>query len=103
MKIAIESNDGVTLNSPFTRTKGYLVCEINEAGVMASEFRKKSSKVKLQSLNDCRTIISRGMDRDRFMQLKNRGLDVFITFKSSVNDAIHTFMKESILEKGSIQ
>jgi predicted Fe-Mo cluster-binding NifX family protein len=102
MKIAIESNDGINLNSPFTHPKRYLVCEVNERGIKNSEFRNRVEAKHQPNLNDCGTIISRGMDRDNFHELKKMGLDVLITFKSSVNDAIHVFMKENILEQNVI-
>ncbi len=102
MKIAIESNDGITINSPFTRTKGYLVYEIGETGIKTSEFIKDSHDVQQKDLKGCETIISRGMDRIHFLELKKMGIDVFITFKSSAKDAVHIYMKESLLKQGSI-
>jgi len=101
MKVAIESNDGITINSPFTRPKGYLVYEIGETGIKSSELIKASRDVQQKNLKDCETIISRGMDRNHFLQLKKLGVDVFITFKSSAKDAVHIFMKESLLKQGS--
>jgi predicted Fe-Mo cluster-binding NifX family protein len=101
MKIAIESNDGVTINSPFTRTNGYLVYEVGESGIKNSEFIKASQDAQQQNLNDCRTIISRGMDRNHFLELKKKGIDVFITFKSSAKDAVQIFMKENLLRQST--
>ena len=100
MKVAIESNDGITINSPFTRTKGYLVYEIGETGIKTSEFIKASQAVQQKNLKDCETIISRGMDRNHFLKLKKKGIDVFITFKSSAKDAVHIFIKENLLKQG---
>ncbi len=33
MKIAIESNDGETINSPFDKPKGYLVFDVEDTGL----------------------------------------------------------------------
>ena len=38
MKIAIESNDGVTLKSPFSQTRGYIVCDIENEEIEKSEY-----------------------------------------------------------------
>ena len=43
MKIAIESNDGITIKSPFLPTKGYVVYDIDESDIVNSEYRKSRS------------------------------------------------------------
>jgi len=110
MKIAIESNDGVTIKSPFIPTRGYVVYNIEESDIVGSEYResklgdKKSSSeritvpTKIHSLlSDCSTIISRGMDRSNLDVLKQEGLDVFITFKTSAKDAVRLYMRELLI------
>jgi predicted Fe-Mo cluster-binding NifX family protein len=110
MKIAIESNDGVTIKSPFLPTKGYVVYDIKESDIVGSEYRESSLKKgnvvgqketfseKSQSLiNDCSAIISRGMDRSNVDIYKKEGLDVFITFKTSTKDAVRLYMRELLI------
>jgi len=110
MKVAIESNDGVTIKSPFLRTKGYVVYDINESDIIGYEYRKSKSseekinqenlaaKNKLHSLlDDCSTIISRGMDRANLDVLKKEGINVFITFKTSAKDAVRLYMRELLI------
>ena len=110
MKIAIESNDGTTIKSPFIPTKGYVVYDIKESDIVASEYRKSNRRVKKPSgekviaptkvrslLNDCSTIISRGMDRSNLNVLKQEGMDVFITFKTSTKDAVRLYMRELLI------
>ena len=38
MKIAIESNDGVTLKAPYSQTMGYIVCDIESERIEKSEY-----------------------------------------------------------------
>lgn len=110
MKIAIESNDGVTIKSPFLPTKGYVVYDIDESDIVSSEYREsglKSKKAegekyilseKINSLlNDCSAIISRGMDRNNLDIFKKEGMDVFITFKTSTKDAVRLYMRELLI------
>ena len=39
MKIAIESNDGVTIKSPFLPTTGYVVYDVDESEIISCLFR----------------------------------------------------------------
>lgn len=110
MKIAIESNDGVTIKSPFVRTTGYLVYDVEQSGIKGTEFRKTVLKqktvgpvTKLPALvNDCETVISRGMNRGNLQSLKEKGIDVFITFKLSARDAVKFYLKENLINSKTL-
>jgi predicted Fe-Mo cluster-binding NifX family protein len=110
MKIAIESNDGITIKSPFLPTKGYIVYDVNDSDIVGSEYRESRSKNKKTRsdnivisakahslLNDCSAIISRGMDRSNLDVFKKEGKDVFITFKTSTKDAVRIYMRELLI------
>lgn len=109
MKIAIESNDGVTIKSPFLQTRGYLVYDTNESDIIGYEYRQNKEKrspaignsvsfINIQSLlKDCKTVISRGMDRSSLKQFKQKGIDVFITFKTSAKDAVRLYLRELMI------
>jgi predicted Fe-Mo cluster-binding NifX family protein len=106
MKIAIESNDGVTIKSPFLPTKGYVVYDIDESDIVATEYRKNKKSFEQKEtisdkshslLNDCSAIISRGMDRSNVDIYKKEGMDVFITFKTSTKDAVRLYMRELLI------
>ena len=110
MKVAIESNDGETIKSPFLPTKGYVIYNIVESGIVGSEYRESSLKSKKPNskkevlsakthslLNDCAAIISRGMDRNNLDIFKKEGMDVYITFKTSTKDAVRVYMRELLI------
>ena len=110
MKIAIESNDGVTIKSPFLPTKGYVVYDIDESDIVNSEYRHSGLKAKQNTgvkeivspnlrstLNDCSAIISRGMDRSNLDIFKKEGKDVYITFKTSTKDAVRLYMRDILI------
>jgi predicted Fe-Mo cluster-binding NifX family protein len=111
MKIAIESNDGVTIKSPFLPTNGYIVYDVDKSEIISTEYRKNSRKNKKRAngdivfvsnnihslLNDCSTIISRGMDRSNLDIFKKEGKDVFITFKTSSKDAVRIYLREQLI------
>ena len=92
MKITIESNDGETINSPFDKTPGYIVCDVDKTDIGDTEFitlsgsktatvptilseEPSNTRTKF-SLSDCETVITRGMDRKRLSNLKKKGEEV---------------------------
>jgi predicted Fe-Mo cluster-binding NifX family protein len=110
MKVAIESNDGVTIKSPFIPTRGYVVYDVDESDIINTEYRESSFRKKNEMgekvvnsksihsmLNDCSAIISRGMDRSNLDIFKKEGMDVFITFKTSTKDAVRLYMRELLI------
>ena len=110
MKIAIESNDGVTIKSPFLPTKGYVIYDVDKSDIVNSEYRESSFKGKKNInqrkaalekhnpvLNDCSAIISRGMDRSNLDVFKKEGMDVYITFKTSTKDAVRLYLRELLI------
>ena len=103
MKVAIESNDGETIKSPFLPTKGYVIYNIVESGIVGSEYRESSLKSKKPNsekgvlsakthslLNDCVAIISRGMDRNNLdINGELNKLAFNISFGHGIHAGIH--------------
>jgi len=107
MKIAIESNDGVTLKSPFSQTRGYIVCDIEKPGIEEFEYIELHKVVKKANhktnsafrLSDCSTVITRGMDNEHQLMLKEKGIEVFVTFNTKAKDALRSFVKERLMNE----
>jgi predicted Fe-Mo cluster-binding NifX family protein len=115
MKIAIESNDGETINSPFDKIKGYLVFDVEDTGIKDTKYIKlqtsgkksqtvshgKTKDINKQSfsLENCRTIISRGMDNKHLAEFKEKGVDVFITFNTRAKEAVRAYLRERLINK----
>lgn len=102
MKIAVESNDGKTIKSPFDETRGYLVFDVVDHIVEDAnyfEVKKPASISQIPSLSSCKTIITRGMDRDKRQKLNRDGFDIFVTFNTSARDALDSFLKEKIINQ----
>ncbi len=115
MKIAIESNDGETINSPFDKPKGYLVFDVEDTGIKETKYIKlqtsgkksetvspgKTKNINRQSfpLEDCCTIITRGMDNKHRTEFKENGVDVFITFNTRAKDAVRAYLRERLINK----
>ncbi len=115
MKIAIESNDGETINIPFDKPKGYLVFDVEDTGIKETKYIKlqtsgeksetvspgKTKNINRQSfpLEDCCTIIARGMDNKHRTEFKEKGVDVFITFNTKAKDAVRAYLRERLINK----
>ena len=115
MKIAIESNDGDTINSPFDKPKGYLVFDVGDTGIKDIKYIKlqtsgkksetvlpgRTKNINRQSfpLEDCCTIITRGMDSKHRVEFKEKGVDVFITFNTRAKDAVRAYLRERLINK----
>jgi len=115
MKIAIESNDGETINSPFDKPNGYLVFDVEDTGIKDTEYIKlqtpgkkpgtvlpgTTNNINRQSFppKDCCTIITRGIDNKHRTELKENGVDVFITFNTRAKDAVRAYLRERIINK----
>lgn len=113
MKIAIESNDGETLNSPFCKTRGYIICDIDNASITSTKYvkiksgyenlevgsKRRTLRKNIFSLSDCRTVITRGMARNSLKDLKENGIDVFVTFNTRAKDALSAYLKERLLNR----
>jgi len=115
MKIAIESNDGETINSPFDKPNGYLVFDVEDTGIKDTKYFKlqtlgkktktvllgKTKNINRQSfpLEDCCTIITRGMNNKHRTEFKENGVDIFITFNRRAKDAVRAYLRERLIYK----
>jgi predicted Fe-Mo cluster-binding NifX family protein len=115
MKIAIESNDGETINSPFDKIKGYLVFDVEETGIKDTKYiklqasgknsptvspvRTKNNNKQSFTLENCCTIITRGMDNKHLSEFKEKGVDVFITFNTRAKDAVRAYLRERLINE----
>jgi predicted Fe-Mo cluster-binding NifX family protein len=99
MKIAIRSKDGKTVSDSVTRFSGYLIYELKGGKVIGSEFRKCTSSFSEDSyfIGDCEAVISKGISPDEKESLRKKGKEVLITFKTSPEEALRSFLKQRLL------
>ena len=48
-------------------------------------------------MDDCSTVISHGLDRPVLNNLRKSGVDVYITFKNRIDDAVEQYLKDKII------
>lgn len=105
MKIAIRSKDGKTVSDSITRFPGYLIYELKGDKVIGSEFRKTASSFSEgpQFIGDCEAVISKGISPDEKEFLRKKGKEVLITFKTSPEEALKSFLRQRIITGNFIQ
>jgi len=109
MKIAIASDDGKTISPHFGRAEGFVIFEVQNQEVRSYEYRQNSftghalgiegqqsgdrHKTIIEALRDCDVVISRGMGRRLYEDLKYAGINPLITDEESVENALKMYMK----------
>ena len=116
MKIAIASDDGKTIASHFGRTRGFVVFEVEQKTVKNREYRPNTFTGHarglehagheidrhgpiLTALSDCKAVISHGMGRRIYDDLKGAGIEVFITDEIDVDNALDAYINGKLVDK----
>jgi predicted Fe-Mo cluster-binding NifX family protein len=113
MKIAIETNDGVNISSPYNLLKNFMVYEVDEKNVQINSktsvilINDKSRLQPIKNINktkdmirdlcDCSTIISHGLNKPLLNNLRKSGVDVFITFQNTIDDALNHYLRNRMI------
>lgn len=116
MKIAIASDDGKTISSHFGKTKGFVIFEVEGKKVKNEEYRPNTltGHAKglegmthqidkhvsiLNALKDCKTVISGGMGKRIYSELKKAGMEVFVTEETDVKNALELYLKGELIDR----
>lgn len=117
MKIAIESNDGVNIASPYNLLKSFMIFEVDdenktlkpdticESAKLKSRLRLvqsiAESKNIMRELSDCSTVISHNLSRPLLNRLQSSGVDVFITFRNRIDDAVGQYLRDKFIHENT--
>lgn len=98
MKIAIRSKDGKTVSDSTTSFSGYMIYELDGENMIRSEFRRcrPSYQEEIHNIDDCEAVISRAIAPEVKEFLVKEGKEVIITFKTSPEEALRSFMKQKL-------
>jgi len=117
MKIAIPTDDKITICPHFGRTSGFMVYRIEERIVVESEYRKNtftgsvqghhsknhpegdfhhSHAAILQALGDCKIVIAKGMGRRLYKNFEQWEIQVFISKENNLGIAIEAFINNTL-------
>ncbi len=109
MKIAIASDDEQTIASHFGRTRGFVIVDVDDSQISRQEFRLNTftghaqgleqsdcttdrHRPILTALADCAVVISRGMGRRLYEDLRATGIQAIITDRTDVQDALGAYI-----------
>jgi len=116
MKIAIASDDGKTIASHFGRTRGFIVLESDGKSIGTQEYRPNTFTGHarglegadhgldrhapiLNALSDCQVVISHGMGRKIYEDLKQANIEVFITDETDAERAIALYIQGKLTDR----
>ncbi len=110
MKVAVASDDGQVISAHFGRSLGFVIAEIENKEIITKQYRKNTftgharglagedcnidrHQPILEALKDCQIVISHGMGRRIYDDLRNEAIDVYITDEVDVDAALNAFIK----------
>lgn len=119
MKVGIASDDQVNISRHFGRTRGFVITEIEDGKVVGNEYRVNtfshhaktggvdhghshsqghghSHDAILNALSDCQVVVSRGMGRRIYDDLRGVNIESMITNVSTVEDAVKAYIQGSL-------
>jgi len=116
MNIAVASDDGVNIGSHFGKTRGFIIFNI-EGTIITKQFYRNNTFTGharglsghghevdrhgpiLEALKDCNVVISKGMGRRIYDDLKQAGIEVFITEEDNAKDAGELYLKNELIDR----
>jgi len=116
VKIAIASDEGRTISSHFGQTRGFVVFDIEDKEVKNREYRLNTFTGHarglegadhgidrhgpiLSALSDCKAVISHGMGRRIYDDLKGAGIEAWVTDETVVQKAIELYLTGELVDR----
>jgi predicted Fe-Mo cluster-binding NifX family protein len=119
MKIAIVSDDQKTIASHFGRALGFVIFESENGSITGREYRPNRFTMHvlnpgeegygpehhhshgpiIEALRDCSVVISHGMGRRIYDDLRSTGKEVYITSEIDVEAAVKLYLKGDLIDR----
>jgi len=112
MKIAVPSDDGVTIAGHFGKAEGFLFFDADTTCIQSARYLSNNGEAccshdadnsrseLLEALALCETVIARGMGTGMVQNLAARGVDVFLTAENDARCAVTLYLNNA-LEKAT--
>ncbi len=110
MKIAIPSNDKINITGHFGRTKGFVICEVDNQKVINKEYKENnftghaqgkheesqhehnhSHEGIFEAIGDCQMVVAGGMGRKLYDEFLQKNIKVFVTKEKNIDNALNLF------------
>lgn len=110
MKVAIATDDKLTISHHFGRTLGFRVFEIKDNKIVGEEYRENIGKNNGQcgscghssmiaNIKDCDLVVCYGMGQGIYNDLVRHNIKAVITEEETVDNAIICLMKDDLVNR----
>ncbi len=116
MKIAIPSNDQVTISNHFGRAAGFMIFETENDSILRKEYKQNtftkhthghhhkdnpgaghhSHTGIFNALGDCQIVIAGGMGQRLYNDFEKREIQVFVTTEKKIDKALELFINNKL-------
>jgi predicted Fe-Mo cluster-binding NifX family protein len=107
MKIAVASDDQITISEHFGRACGFMVFEIKNDIILKQEYRENIGKstgechscdhdTMIRNIKDCDVVISYGMGQRIYTDLIKNNILAIVTDERTVTDAVNQYLKHKL-------
>ncbi|MFH1014266.1 MAG: NifB/NifX family molybdenum-iron cluster-binding protein [Thermoplasmatota archaeon] len=107
MKIAIASDDKITISEHFGKALGFMVFEVDGKVILKQEYRENIGKstgechscnheTMINTIKDCDVVISCGMGQSIYHDLLINNIQAMITEETIVKEAVTQFLKHHL-------
>jgi predicted Fe-Mo cluster-binding NifX family protein len=113
MRVAVSTDDRTTISYPLTRTKGFMIYDIEDGNVINRFYRlMNSSKLKddsnrnileskrnnslQEALKDCRSVLTYCMGIINKDEFKRMDIEIFQTIESNITAALEQYIHSNI-------
>ena len=113
MKIAIPSNDQITISRHFGRAAGFMILDIEKNKVVHKEYKSNtftghakgqhhekehnhSHHGIFNAIGGCQTVIAGGMGRRLYTDFEQKGMEVFVTSENDIEKALELFFSNAL-------
>ena len=116
-KIAVQTDDGETINRHFGQAKYFKVFSIENGQILSSEMRAKAShqhgdhshangvhpgQQMVDSISDCQVLISGGMGTPAFAKASAAGLQVVMTEIPAIQSAVEAYLSGNLSSNSAL-
>jgi predicted Fe-Mo cluster-binding NifX family protein len=113
MKIAVASDDGTTIASHFGKTRGFVIFDVEDGKVTGRDYVQNTFTGHarglsgadhsadrhgpiLQALSGCQAVISHGMGRRIYDDLRTARIQAFIVKETDADEAVRLFLQDRL-------
>jgi len=115
MKIAVASDDGVTISSHFGKTRGFVMYQTDGPSVTSRKYVENTFTGHarglsgaghaadrhgpiLEALKDCKAVIAHGMGRRIYDDLRAADIEAFIVRETHADEALDLYLKKALTD-----